>query len=58
MLTKWAYKVVVFEKKLQMVRKIFLIYERNQLIKTTFAQLQQVSRGPLMLSFAKKNSYL
>jgi len=40
MLTKWAYKVVVFEKKLWMVRKNLLVYERNQSIATTFAQLR------------------
>jgi len=40
MLTKWAYKVVVFEKKLWTVRKNFLIYERNQSVATTFAQLR------------------
>jgi len=40
MLTKSAYKVVIFEKKLWMVRKNFIIYECNQSIATTFAQLR------------------
>jgi len=39
MLTKWAYKVVEFEKT-RVVCKNFLIYERNQSIATTFAQLR------------------
>ena len=36
MLTKWAYKVAVFEKKLWIVRKNFLIYERICSITVSF----------------------